>query len=254
MSGESRERVVLSREKLADAVGDRWSDAELNEAVALLTRADGRFPAGVRTLPAELVRAVQRERLLAAMTETVTETGYNKLTVQNVLTRAGISRPTFYEQFDDKEDCFLAAFDAAAARMRRRIGAAMAAAASAWREQLRSGIDELLRFIADEPAEARTVIVEARASSTAGLRRRDELLDHFAACIDDLVREDLDEPPSAIAAAGVVGGIESVLYARLQRGELEDLASLLPSLMYFAVLAYAGREAAGEELDDAALA
>jgi hypothetical protein len=98
------------------------------------------------------------------------------------------------------------------------------------------------------------VIVEARASSPAGLRRRDELLDRFAACIDALVREDLDEAPSAIAAAGVVGGIESVLYARLQRGETEDLDALLPSLMYFAVLAYAGREAAGEELDDAALA
>ncbi|HSR95027.1 MAG TPA: hypothetical protein VLK56_09195, partial [Solirubrobacterales bacterium] len=120
--------------------------------------------------------------------------------------------------------------------------------------RLRCGIAALLQFIADEPEEARTVIVEARASSPAGLLRRDELLDHFATCIDALVREDLDETPSAIAAAGVVGGIESVLYARLQKGETDDLEALLPSLMYFAVLAYAGREAAGEELDDAALA
>ena len=45
-----------------------------------------------------------------------------------------------------------------------------------------------------------------------------------------------------------------MLYARLQKGEIDDLDSLLPSLMYFAVLAYAGQEAAGEELDDAALA
>jgi AcrR family transcriptional regulator len=245
---------MLSREKLADAVGDRWSDSELNEAVALLTRADGRFPAGVRTLPADLVRAIQRERLLAAMIKTVTEIGYNGLTVQNVLTRAGISRPTFYEQFDDKEDCFLAAFDAAEARMRERIEAAVTAAEPGWRDQLRSGIAELLRFIAEEPEEARIVIVEARASSPAGLRRRDEMLDRFAGCIDALVREDLDEPPSAIAAAGVVGGIESVLYARLQKGEAEDLDALLPSLIYFAVLAYVGHDAAGEELDDPALA
>lgn len=245
---------MLSREKLADAVGDRWSDAELSEAVALLTRADGRFPAGVRTLPADLVKAIQRERLLVAMTEAVTEIGYNTLTVQNVLTRAGISRPTFYEQFEDKEDCFLAAFDASAARMRERIEAAVAEAGPTWRDQLRSGIAELLRYIADEPEEAQAVIVEARASSGAGLRRRDEVLDRFATCIDSLVREDLDDPPSAIAAAGVVGGIESVLYARLQKGEVEDLDALLPSLMYFAVLAYAGREAAGDELDDAALA
>jgi AcrR family transcriptional regulator len=254
MTEKSPERVMLSREKLASAVGDRWSDAELNEAVALLTRADGRFPAGIRTLPSDLVKAVQRERLLAAMIEAVTETGYNTLTVQNVLTRAGISRPTFYEQFEDKEDCFLAAFAASAARMRERIATAVADAGPSWRDHLRSGLAELLRFIADEPKEARMVIVEARASSPAGLRRRDELLDHFAACIDALVREDLDEPPSAIAAAGVVGGIEAVLYARLQKGETGELHELLPSLMYFAVLAYAGKDAAGDELDDAALA
>jgi AcrR family transcriptional regulator len=250
----SPERVMLSREKLTDAVGNRWSDSELSEAVALLTRANGRFPAGVRTLSPDLVKAVQRERLLAAMIGAVTEIGYNTLTVQNVLTRAGISRPTFYEQFEDKEDCFLAAFDASASRMRERIAAAVADAGPGWRDPLRTGIAELLRFIAEEPEEARTVIVEARASSPTGLRRRDELLDHFAACIDALVREDLDEAPSAIAAAGVVGGIESVLYARLQKGETEELDALLPSLMYFAVLAYAGREAADEELDDAALA
>lgn len=253
MAQNPPERVILSRDKLASAVGDRWSDDELREAVALLTRADGRFPAGVRTLPSELVKAVQRERLLVAMTGTVTETGYNTLTVQNVLARAGISRPTFYEQFEDKEDCFLAAFDAASRRMQERIEAAVAAAAAAWRDRLRAGIAELLRFIADEPEEARLVIVEARASSPAGLRRRDELLDRFAACIDSLVRDDLDEAPSAIAAAGVVGGVESVLYARLQKGETKDLDALLPSLMYFAVLAYAGQEAAAEELDEGAL-
>lgn len=245
---------MLSREKLAIAVGDRWSDAELNEAVALLSRADGRFPAGVRTLPGDLVKAIQRERLLAAMIGAVTEIGYNTLTVQNVLTRAGISRPTFYEQFDDKEDCFLAAFDATAKRMCERIEAAVAEAGPGWRNQLRCGIAELLRYIADEPQEARMVIVEARASSPAGLQRRDDMLDRFAGRIDALVREDLDEPPSAIAAAGVVGGIESVVYARLQKGETDELDALLPSLMYFAVLAYADRDAAGEELDDAALA
>lgn len=245
---------MLSREKLATAVGDRWSDAELNEAVALLTRADGRFPAGVRTLPADLVKEIQRQRLLAAMVKTVTEIGYSTLTVQNVLTRAGISRPTFYEQFKDKEDCFLAAFDACAARLAERVETAAGEAGPTWRDQMRGGIAELLRFIAEEPEEARMVIVEARASSPAGLRRRDELLDRFATCVDALVREDLDEPPSAIAAAGVVGGIEAVLYARLQKGETEDLDELLPSLMYFAVLAYAGQDTAGDELDDAALA
>jgi AcrR family transcriptional regulator len=250
----SEERVVLSREKLASAVGDRWSEEELDEAVALLTRADGRFPAGVRTLPPDLVRAVQRERMLAAMIGVVTDIGYRALTVQDVLTRAGVSRPTFYEQFDDKEDCFLAAFDGAAERMRGRVRGAVATTDSGWRERLRAALTDLVRFVAEEPQAARTVIVEARASSPAGLRRRDELLDSFACCIDGLVRDELAEPPSGLVAAGVVGGIESVLYARLQKDEADDLEGLVPSLMYFAVLAYAGRGAADDEFDGAALA
>lgn len=244
-------RIVLSEERLASAVGDRWSKEELSEAVDLLARADGRFPAGVRTLPPDLIRAVQRERLLEAMLCTVTEAGYRSLTVQDVLARAGISRPTFYEQFEDKEACFLAAFDAAAERLRDRLRAA-AAGKGDWRERLRATLTELARFVGEEPEAARTLIVEARASSADGLRRRDELLDSFAAWVDDLAREELEEPPSALAAVGVVGGIESVLYARLRRGEGGDLESLVPALMYFAVLAYAGREAAGDELEPAA--
>ncbi|HYP55784.1 MAG TPA: TetR/AcrR family transcriptional regulator [Solirubrobacterales bacterium] len=246
-------RIVLTHDMLAGAVGDRWSDAELQQAIDLLSKADGRFPAGVRTLPPDLVRAIQRERMLAAMLVTVNELGYRTLTVQDVLSRAGVSRPTFYEQFEDKEDCFLAAFDAATARMRKRLDEALAETDSGWRDRLREALRALLRFVAEDPDAAGTLIVEARASSPAGLRRRDELLDSFASCIDSEAREGLDDPPSAIAAAGVVGGIESVLYARLQKGETTDLESLLPSLMYFAVLPYEGRGAAAEELGGAAL-
>lgn len=246
-------RIVLTHDMLAGAVGDRWTDAELQDAIDLLSKADGRFPAGVRTLPPDLVRAIQRERMLAAMLVTVNEIGYRTLTVQDVLSRAGVSRPTFYEQFEDKEDCFLAAFDAAAGRMQKRLDEALAEVVRGWRDRLREGLRALLRFIGEDPDAARTLIVEARASSPAGLRKRDELLDGFAACIDAEAREGLVDPPSAIAAAGVVGGIESVLYARLQRGERADLESLLPSLMYFAVLPYEGREAAAEELGGAAL-
>jgi AcrR family transcriptional regulator len=248
------ERIRLSHEMLASAVGDRWSDAELSEALALLSRADGRFPAGVRTLPADLVKAIQRERLLAAMLATVNDLGYRGLTVQDVLSRAGVSRPTFYEHFKDKEACFLAAFDTSAERLRKRVDAAVADVEGNWRERLRQGLEALLRFVTEEPQPARAVIVEARASSPAGLRRRDELLDGFATCIDALARKELEDPPSGIAAAGVVGGIESVLYARLQKEETDDLESLLPSLMYFAVLPYEGHQAAAEELGAASVA
>ena len=75
-------------------------------------------------------------------------------------------------------------------------------------------------------------------------------VDYFATCIDDKVRELLPAGTthSPITASGVVGGIESLLYARLNKGRLDDLPALLPSLMYFAVLPYEGHLAASEEL------
>jgi hypothetical protein len=94
----------------------------------------------------------------------------------------------------------------------------------------------------------------SKAARFVALLRRDELLDHFASCLDTQVRAESpdDDQPSAIAAAGIVGGIEALLYSRLNRGETDELESLLPSLMYFAVLPYEGHATASEELAVAA--
>lgn len=242
------ERIVLSLEKLARAVGDRWSEEELEGALALLSRADGRFPAGVRTLPQELIRAVQRERLLAAMILAVTEVGYASLTVQHVLTRAGVSRPTFYEQFEDKEKCFLAALDSASADLRGRIESAVTDSDGGWRPRLRAGIGATLSYAAAEPESARALIVEARSSSAAGLRRHDRAIDAYTTELDEMVRAELGTMPRQIASQGVVGGIESVLYSQLLQDRAGELPSLLPQLTYFAVLAYGDRDEALEEL------
>jgi AcrR family transcriptional regulator len=235
---------------LVAAIGDNWPPAQVDAAIELLASSDGKFPSGVRKLPSDLVSAVQRERLLVAMLKAAAELGYRETTVQEVIERAGVSRPTFYEHFANKEDCFLAAFDTTASRLSARVEAATRAGGEDWRNRLRLGLETLLNFAATEPDAARTLVVEARAASDDAVRRRDELLDQFTACIDAQVRGRLPDPPSysAITASGIVGGIEALLYSRLNKGELDDLDSLLPSLMYFAVLPYAGHEVAGEEL------
>lgn len=243
------DRVELSHEMLLAALGDSWSPADVSAAAELLSGGEGQFPSGIRSLPSDLVSAVQRERLLAAMLRATAELGYREVSVQEVLDRAGVSRPTFYEHFENKEACFLAAFDNAAARLRKRLEAA-AAEGEGWRQRFRLSLEELLRFVAEDPDAAMSLIVDARAACPPALERRDELLDHFASCLDSMVRTEADpaNAPSAIAAAGIVGGIEALLYARLNRGEADDVQSLLPSLMYFAVLPYEGHEVASEEL------
>jgi AcrR family transcriptional regulator len=237
---------------LVAAIGDSWPPAQVDEAVELLASSEGKFPSGVRKLPSDLISAVQRERLIAAMLRAAAELGYRETTVQEVIERAGVSRPTFYEHFSNKEDCFLAAFDTTAGRLRERVSAATLKGGDNWRARMRFGLETLLNFAATEPDAARTIVVEARAASDDAVRRRDELLDYFTACIDIQVRELLPDAPahSAITASGIVGGVEATLYSRLNKGELDDLDSLLPSLMYFMVLPYEGHEAASEELAD----
>jgi AcrR family transcriptional regulator len=244
------DRIQLSPEILVAAIGDSWPKGQVDAAIELLTNSKGRFPSGIRKLPSELVGAIQRERLIAAMLMAASELGYREVNVQSVIDRAGISRPTFYEHFANKEDCFLAAFDTTAARLRKRVIEASAEGGACWRDRLRLGLKAVLDFIVEEPDAGRALIVEARAGSAAAVQRRDAMLDFYAGRIDDKGRELLPNSPShsAITAAGIIGGVESVLYARLNKGEVEDLDSLLPSLMYFVVLPYEGHEAASEEL------
>lgn len=245
----SRDRIQLSQEILVAAIGDDWPLDQVEAAIELLVNSEGRFPAGVRKLPPELVKAVQRERLVFAMLTAAAELGYRDTNVQDVIDRAGVSRPTFYEHFANKEDCFLAAFDTSAARLRSKVDAAASQAGESWRDRLRGSLEALIEFALAEPQTARTLIVEARAASADAVMRRVELLEHFATCLDAEVRELL--PPgsfSEVTAAGVVGGVEALLYARLCKEDLDNLEQLLPSLMYFAVLPYEGHEAANEEL------
>src|SRR5689334_17071842 len=130
------DRVELSQEMLLAALGESWSAAEVSAAAELLSGGEGQFPSGIRSLPSDLVSAVQRERLLAAMLRATAELGYREVSVQDVLERSGVSRPTFYEHFENKEDCFLAAYDSAAARLRAQVEGA-AEAGEGWREPLR---------------------------------------------------------------------------------------------------------------------
>jgi AcrR family transcriptional regulator len=247
-------RIQLSQDALLAACGDEWSVEQVSAAAELLAGGEGRFPPGIRSLPSGLVRAVQRERLIAATMRASAELAYGEFSVQDVIERAGVSRPTFYEHFDNKEDAFLAALDSAETQLRRRLELAAAADAAGWRERLRLVLEGLLRFVREEPDGATILIVDARGSSPAALRRRDDLLERFAECLDTQVRAGLpdSEVSSTASAAGIVGGIESLLYSRLYRGEAEEVESLLPSLMYFAVLPYEGHDAASEELNAAA--
>jgi AcrR family transcriptional regulator len=117
------------------------------------------------------------------MAQVVAEKGYAATTVADVVERAGVSRRTFYEQFADKEACFLAAYDAGLAVVLNRIRDAVetgGAASAGWRERARAGVEAFLALLASEPAFARALQVEILTAGPAALERRDGMLVVFA--------------------------------------------------------------------------
>jgi AcrR family transcriptional regulator len=245
-----RNSIQLNREILLAAIGDAWPQEQVQAALDLLANSSGKFPSGMRRLPPDLVRAIQRERLIVAMLGAASDLGYLETNVQDVIDRAGVSRPTFYEHFANKEDCFLAAFDSSAERLRKTIDTAARNGGEVWRDRVRFGLEALLGFATREPHTARTLVVEARAASATAVRRRVDLLDEFAGCLESQAQDLLPDVATRtpVTARGVVGGVESVLYSRLCKREYDQLEALLPSLMYFVVLPYEGHEAAGKAL------
>lgn len=144
--------------------------------------AGSRLPSGRHGLTRDAVVASQRGRLIDAMAQVVAEKGYPATTVADVVERAGVSRRTFYEQFSDKEDCFLAAYDVGLAVVMGRIREAVEVdPTAAWRDQARSGVEAFLALLASEPAFARALQLEILTAGPAALERRARMLAMFGA-------------------------------------------------------------------------
>ncbi len=190
------------------------------------------------------------------MLQAVGEEGYEAASVRSVLVRADLYRQAFYDNFGDKDECFLAAFDLGVERLERRLADAMAQAGegAGWRTRMRLGLAEFLGFCEDEPAVARALVVEVHVPGGEALMRRAAVMRRAAAFVDS-AREELgegEEAPPSITSEGIVAGIHAVVYSRLATPLEEEGAaefrSLLPELMHLAVLPYFGSEAAAAEM------
>jgi AcrR family transcriptional regulator/DNA-binding MarR family transcriptional regulator len=201
-------------------------------------------------LPREHVGEIQRLRILAAMAEVASERGAGAVTVAHVVARAGVSRRTFYDLFEDREECFLAAFELALARAGRDV-LPVWRARGGWKDRIRNALAALLVFLEEEPALARLCVVQALAAGPQALARRAEVLCTLTDAIDEGRREARrgSEPPP-LTADGVIGGVLSVIHTRLLQddGTGQSLTALLGELMGMIVLPYQGPAAARREL------
>jgi AcrR family transcriptional regulator len=186
--------------------------------------------------------------MLAAMAEVAAEHGVGNVTVAQVVERASVSRRTFYEVFDDIEDCFSATFDAAASRISRRVEDACKQP-SRWIDRTRQGVAAILSFLDEEPFMGRVLVVESLAAGPSILRRRQLLVSKLIAAVH-AGREEVKgaSEPSALTAEAVVGGALAVLHSRLSEGPPAQLIDLAGPLTSMIVLPYLGPAAARREL------
>jgi AcrR family transcriptional regulator len=182
------------------------------------------------------------------MLEAVGAEGYERTTVQSALDRAGVYRQAFYDSFADKEDCYLSALDVGLEWVEAEMRGA-AAKAPSWRGQLRGALAGLLRFLDDEPDIGRALLVEVHAAGPRAVAKRTAAMERASALIDR-GRLESDGNAPAISAEAVVAGILAVLHTRLAAGQSDEFVSLLPELMYLAVLPYFGPEEAAVEMRD----
>jgi AcrR family transcriptional regulator len=186
----------------------------------------------------------QRARILAAVADVTSAASYAEMSVEDIIVTAGISRRTFYEHFENKDDAFLAAYDEAATQLLTAVRAAYESH-QGFAERMRAGIGAFLGLLAADPAFARMCIVEVMAAGPEAVKRRNDAMRAFAQMIEENARQRLAKPPpSELTAETVVGGIYDVVFTRIQRGDVRVLPELAPQLVHTALVHYLGPETA----------
>ncbi len=198
--------------------------------------------------PRERVVEIQRARLLAATLGAIDDLGYPRVTVAHIATRARVSRRTFYDLFDNREDCLLAALESVVAMLGDELAHADLDDL-AWRERVRTGLWMILSFFEREPVLARVCVVQALRGGPRVLERRERVLAGLASVVDQGRFEGSSRSVEcpAVTAEGLIGAALSIVYGRLVRGEHEPLTGLYGELMGLMVLPYLGPAAARRE-------
>ena len=198
----------------------------------------GQLPRGAHSLTRAQVQSNQRERIMTAMVELVGEQGYGASSVTEVAQRAGVSRKAFYQQFANKQECFLATYDALVAEGLDRVSAA-AHDGGGLQDELGLGLGAVFQRSIETPSIQRLVLLEVAAVGPAGIQRREQLISSY----EGILREQLGAPPRPgiipnPLLRAIVGGIQRVLYTRVQSGAQRKLPALIAELVRWSFTYY----------------
>ncbi|MGZ5348493.1 MAG: TetR/AcrR family transcriptional regulator [Solirubrobacterales bacterium] len=203
-------------------------------------------------LPRALEGLSPRERILWSMARVVAEEGFESVTVTGVVERAGVSRETFNELFEDKKECVLAAharvIDGLVAHVSRAFEGH-----GPWPQKIRRGLAACLEAFSAEPKVARMATVEVPATRPEARRCYRGALERFRPFFRegrDYAEADTLPPDTELMA---VGGAEAIIFDEIVSGRTEELPNLLPDILFTVLVPYIGPEAAKAEGQQASL-
>jgi AcrR family transcriptional regulator len=201
-----------------------------------------RLPPGRHGLPREFVVHNQRERLIAGLAEAVAENGYASTTIAHITRHAAVSRRTFYEHFSSKDECFVAAYDTVMEELGELVSEAFAEQDD-WAHSVKAGIGTMLGFLAAQPSLARLCMVEALVAGPVVVERYDAAIESLIPYFKEGREGRSDEVLSRLSPTteeALVGGMVSLISRRIFAGRSDELESLLPDLVEFALTPYLG--------------
>jgi AcrR family transcriptional regulator len=205
-----------------------------------------RLPRGRHGLPRELVERSQRERLLAAVVRASAAKGYEATSVADILEEAGVGRESFYELFDDKQACMLAARQLLVEDLADKVEAAYAGSGP-WAERMREALAAALDWFAADPVAGRVLMLELAAMGPISRGVFQEEFGRFTSLVDAGLDGNGPQPEIPRATVLAVGAVFARIYDEVARGRTEELPAMLPELTYEVLVPFVGEAAAREQ-------
>jgi AcrR family transcriptional regulator len=204
----------------------------------------GPLPSGRHGFSREQVAAHQRERMIAGLAAAVAERGYNAVTIGHITKEARVSRRAFYQHFDGKEACFLAAFDVVVSHLGELVRAATESEPD-WPRRVVAGLRSGLEFFDTEPELARLCLVESVNAGPTVAERFQEAIAGIASLLAEGRSERANPRPLPVSTEeSLVGALVSMASRSIASGQPERLADLLPDFVEFVLMPYLGPEEA----------
>ena len=181
----------------------------------------------------------QGERILRAFVVLTAEIGYEKVTIIELVRRAGVAPTTFYANFSGKEDVMLAALDSAGAQMVASVLPAFRRNPD-WVLGVRAAYVSLFGFLASRPALARVLLVESYAAGAKALAHRGLALQPLEVIFAEGRRWGPALSPAALRA--LEGGITELIARELDAGGAKALPSLASICAYVSLAPFIGAD------------